>query len=65
MSLKPLILVTNDDGITASGIRSLVKIMNLILEVMGNIYQSRDFDTVGKLCLKIDLQFCAIDLCSS
>ena len=34
MSLKPLILVTNDDGITASGIRSLVKIMNLIGDVV-------------------------------
>lgn len=34
MSLKPLILVTNDDGITAPGIRSLVKIMNSIGEVV-------------------------------
>ena len=28
-------------------------------------YQSRDFDTIGKLFLKIDLQFWAIHLCSS
>ena len=34
MSLKPLILVTNDDGITAPGIRSLVKIMNLVGDVV-------------------------------
>ena len=34
MSLKPLILVTNDDGITAPGIRSLVEIMNSIGEVV-------------------------------
>ena len=27
MSEKPLILVTNDDGITAPGIRSLIKII--------------------------------------
>ena len=31
----------------------------------GWFYQSKDFDTIGKLCLKIDLQFWAIDLCSS
>ena len=34
MSLKPLILITNDDGITAPGIRSLVEIMNSIGEVV-------------------------------
>jgi len=32
---------------------------------MDNCYHSKDFDTIGKLCLKIDLQFWAIDLCSS
>jgi len=31
--------------------------MRLLLEVMDDFYQSRDFDTIGKLCLKIDLQF--------
>lgn len=31
---KPLILVTNDDGITAPGIRCLIKIMNTIGEVV-------------------------------
>ena len=31
---KPLILVTNDDGITAPGIRKLVEIMNSIGEVI-------------------------------
>lgn len=31
---KPLILVTNDDGITAPGIRQLIKIMNEIGEVV-------------------------------
>ena len=31
---KPLILVTNDDGITAPGLRSLIKIMNKIGEVV-------------------------------
>jgi len=30
----------------------------------GYFYHSKDFDTIGKLCLKIDLQFWAIDLCS-
>ena len=30
MQEKPLILVTNDDGITAPGIRALIKIMNKI-----------------------------------
>jgi 5'-nucleotidase len=34
MSKKPLILVTNDDGITAPGIRTLIKIMNTIGEVI-------------------------------
>lgn len=34
MSKKPLILVTNDDGITAPGIRSLIKIMNTIGDVI-------------------------------
>ena len=34
MSRKPLILVTNDDGITAPGIRTLIKIMNTIGEVV-------------------------------
>ena len=34
MSKKPLILVTNDDGITAPGIRKLIKIMNMIGDVV-------------------------------
>ena len=34
MSKKPLILVTNDDGITAPGIRSLIKVMNTIGDVI-------------------------------
>ena len=34
MSKKPLILITNDDGITAPGIRSLIKVMNEIGEVI-------------------------------
>jgi len=41
-----------------------IKIMRLILVVMDNFYHSKDFDTIGKLFLKIDLQFWAIDLCS-
>ena len=31
---KPLILVTNDDGITAPGLRTLIKIMNQIGDVV-------------------------------
>ena len=31
---KPLILVTNDDGITAPGLRSLIAVMNKIGEVV-------------------------------
>ena len=34
MSKKPLILVTNDDGITAPGIRALISVMNEIGEVV-------------------------------
>lgn len=34
MTKKPLILVTNDDGITASGLRTLISIMNSIGEVV-------------------------------
>jgi 5'-nucleotidase len=34
MSKKPLILVTNDDGITAPGLRTLIAIMNTIGEVV-------------------------------
>lgn len=34
MNKKPLILVTNDDGITAPGIRHLIKIMNTIGDVV-------------------------------
>lgn len=34
MTKKPLILVTNDDGITAPGIRTLIKVMNEIGEVV-------------------------------
>ena len=34
MAKKPLILVTNDDGLTAPGIRKLIKIMNTIGEVV-------------------------------
>ena len=34
MKKKPLILVTNDDGITAPGIRTLIKVMNTIGEVV-------------------------------
>ncbi len=34
MKNKPLILITNDDGITAPGIRTLIKIMNTIGDVV-------------------------------
>jgi 5'-nucleotidase len=34
MHKKPLILVTNDDGITAPGIRALIKVMNTIGDVV-------------------------------
>jgi len=34
MHKKPLILVTNDDGITAPGIRTLIKVMNTLGEVI-------------------------------
>ena len=34
MNKKPLILVTNDDGITAPGIRSLIEVMNTIGDVV-------------------------------
>ena len=34
MSNKPLILVTNDDGITAPGIRTLISVMNEIGNVV-------------------------------
>ena len=34
MSQKPLILVTNDDGITAPGIRTLIKVMNQLGDVV-------------------------------
>ncbi|MCO4822971.1 MAG: 5'/3'-nucleotidase SurE [Flavobacteriaceae bacterium] len=34
MSKKPLILVTNDDGITAPGIRTLIRVMNTIGDVV-------------------------------
>ena len=34
MKKKPLILITNDDGITAPGLRSLIKVMNKIGEVI-------------------------------
>nr|WP_321226830.1 5'/3'-nucleotidase SurE [uncultured Psychroserpens sp.] len=34
MSKKPLILVTNDDGITAPGVRALIEVMNLIGDVV-------------------------------
>ncbi|MDH5476440.1 MAG: 5'/3'-nucleotidase SurE, partial [Cyclobacteriaceae bacterium] len=34
MSKKPLILISNDDGITAPGIRTLVKVMKELGEVV-------------------------------
>ncbi|MFV0564972.1 MAG: 5'/3'-nucleotidase SurE [Flavobacteriaceae bacterium] len=34
MNTKPLILITNDDGITAPGIRALIEVMNTIGEVV-------------------------------
>ncbi len=34
MAIKPLILVTNDDGITAPGIRTLIHVMNTIGDVV-------------------------------
>jgi len=34
MSKKPLILVTNDDGITAPGIRTLIEVMLTIGDVV-------------------------------
>ena len=34
MAKRPLILVTNDDGITAPGIRTLISVMNEIGDVV-------------------------------
>ena len=34
MTKKPLILITNDDGITAPGIRALIKVMNTIGDIV-------------------------------
>ena len=34
MSEKPLILVTNDDGINAPGIRALISVINEIADVV-------------------------------
>ena len=34
MTKRPLILVTNDDGITAPGIRTLIKVMNSLGDVI-------------------------------
>ena len=34
MNQRPLILVTNDDGITAPGIRTLIEVMNTIGDVV-------------------------------
>ena len=34
MQKRPLILVTNDDGITAPGIRTLIKVMNILGDVV-------------------------------
>ena len=34
MSKRPLILVTNDDGITAPGIRALIEVVNGIGDVV-------------------------------
>ena len=34
MSKRPLILVSNDDGITAPGIRALISVMNTIGDVV-------------------------------
>ena len=34
MTRKPLILVTNDDGITAPGLRALIKVMNTLGDVI-------------------------------
>ena len=34
MSKKPLILVTNDDGISAPGLRSLISVMNKLGDVV-------------------------------
>jgi 5'-nucleotidase len=34
MTIKPLILVTNDDGITAPGIRTLIEVMNSLGDVV-------------------------------
>ena len=34
MAKRPLILVTNDDGITAPGIRTLISVMNTIGDVV-------------------------------
>ena len=47
-----------------SAIKKL-KIMSSLLVATDDSYQFRDLETIGKLCLKIDLQFSAIDLCSS
>ena len=34
MAKRPLILVTNDDGITAPGVRALIEVMNTIGDVL-------------------------------
>jgi 5'-nucleotidase len=47
MSEKPLILVTNDDGIHARGLRELVEVMNLFGEV---VVISSEVSMSGKAC---------------
>ena len=49
MKERPLILVTNDDGITAPGVRALIEVMNEI----GDVFVDGD---VGVLLLAIELE---------
>ena len=48
---KPLILVTNDDGITAPGLRTLIKIMNQIESI--DINSSFDYKIAKYFSKKI------------
>ena len=54
MKTKPLILVTNDDGIMSPGIRKLIKIMNSFGDVIVVAPDSPQSGKVMPLQLKVE-----------
>ena len=63
MKKRPLILLTNDDGITAPGLRTLIKVMNRIGEVVVVAPDSPQSGMGHAITVNDTLYFCIERVC--